>query len=82
MLGQSQKVMEFLGFFEKKALRSWEMAIECSWNGWHDVSKIFWAAGMASVTTTMFVMSLIWTAWLIPHLMVKSSASVDEMFMV
>jgi len=28
--GAVQKVMEFLGFFEKKALRSREMAIECS----------------------------------------------------
>jgi len=74
--------MEFLGFFEKKTLRSWEMAIEYSWNRWHDVLKIFWAAEMASVTTTMFVMLLIQTAWLIPHLMAKNSASVGKMFMV
>jgi len=74
--------MEFLGFFEKKTLRSWEMVIECSWNRWHDILKIFWAAEIASVTTTMFVMSLIWTAWPIPHPMAKSSASVGEMFMV
>ena len=58
------------------------MAIEYSWNRWHDVLKIFWAAEMASVTTTMFVMLLIQTAWLIPYLMAKNSASVGEMFMV
>jgi len=72
--------MEFLGSLLKKALRSREMAIECSWNGWHEVSNILLAAGIASVTTAIFVMSLVWASWLIPRLMANNSASVVEIF--
>ena len=67
MLGQFQKVMEFLGSLLKKALRLRDMAIECSWNRWHKVSNILLAAGIVSVTTAIFVMLSVWAAWLIPR---------------
>ena len=44
------------------------------------MSNILLAAGIASVTTAIFVMPLVWAAWLIPRLMANNSASVVEMF--
>jgi len=34
LLGQSQKAIELLELLLKKALRSWETTMDCSWYGW------------------------------------------------
>jgi len=60
------------------------MVIECNWYGWMDMSNtcICLATGIASVITTMCAMSCIWVTKLILHLIAKSLALVDVMFIV
>ena len=53
------------------------MAANCDWNEWVAKSKIFFAAWIESVTTTIFEIPGKLMAWLMPHLMAKSSASVE-----
>ena len=50
------------------------------WKEWEVRSKIFLAAWIELVTAMIFETSLEFVAWLIPHLMVKISASVLVMF--
>ena len=77
LLGQSQNAMELLELLLKKALKSWDMVIECSWKKWVDESKIYLVARMASVITIICSVFKIWTAWLISHLIKNNSASVE-----
>ena len=77
LLGQFQKVIELLELLLKKALRSWEIAMDCSWYGWEDESKMYLVAWMASVMTMIHSMLGTCTAWFIPHLIENSSASVE-----
>jgi len=80
LLEQSQNKIKLLEFLLKKPLRLLDMAIECNWYGWMDMSKICLVAGMASVITIICVMSYIWVVWLILHLTVKSLVLVDITF--
>ena len=75
LLGQSQNSIGLFEFFLKNTLSSFEIAIECSCWGWMFKPNIFLAAGLASVTTTMHNISCSWEAWLLSHLIAKSSAS-------
>jgi len=79
LLGQSQKSMWLLLSFLKKSLSSQEIAVEWIWYEYIDESKIFLATCKESVTTTMCLMLGILLAWLILHLIAKSSASVEVM---
>ena len=72
--GQSQKLIELLGLLLKNFLRSFNMAIDCRWI---IVLKIYLVAGIAFVITMMQLTSYKCVAWLIPHLIVKSSALVE-----
>ena len=47
-----------------------------------DKSNIHLAAGIAFVMTTICVTSCIWVTWLMPHLIVKSLASVNDIFIM
>ena len=47
-----------------------------------DILKICLAIWITSVMMTILVMPCIWDAWLIPHLIAKSSALVDNTFIV
>ena len=82
LLGQFQNLMQLLLSFLKKFLSSWEIVVEWIWYRCVHVWKIFLAACKKSITITMYLMSEILIAWFIPHLIVKSSASVIVMFTV
>ena len=58
------------------------MAIECSWYGWIVISKICFTARIVSMIITIWVTSCIWVAWLLPHLIAKSSALVNIIFII
>jgi len=47
-----------------------------------DKSNIHLAAGIVFVMTTICATSCIWVTWLMPHLIVKSLASVNDMFIM
>ena len=55
----------------------WEISTNCSWYGCTKGSKIFLAACIESV---IIMIQLTWeryVAWIIPHLIAKSLASID-----
>jgi len=68
--------------WEKNVQRSFRIDTEYLWKGWVDNSKILFAAWIESVTTMILEISLLLVAWLMPHLIVKSSASVLVTFRV
>jgi len=76
---QSQNSMQSLLFFLKNSLSSWEIVAEWTWYGCNDDLKILVVACKESVMTTICLMLEIPTAWLISHLIVKSSALVVVM---
>ena len=80
--GQSQKSIELLGFLLKNSLRFFNIAMEYNWYGYMDVLKICFRARMTFVITTMYLTFCEWIIQLIPHLMVKSSTSVEVIFIM
>ena len=79
--GQFQKAITLFKFFLKKHQRSLDIVIEWSWYRWTDESKVHLVTRITSVITMIWAMSYNCTAWFIPHLMAKSLASIDIMFM-
>ena len=61
----------------KNSLSSLEIITEWIWYGWTDKSNIHLAACSESMMITMQLMLANWVAWLMPHLIAKSLASVD-----
>ena len=55
---QSQKVIGSLEFLLKKYLRSLDIIIECSWNGWTDILSICLATRMVLVIIMISVILL------------------------
>ena len=55
---QSQKVIGSLEFLLKKYLRSLDIIIECSWNGWTDILSICLATRMVLVIMMISVILL------------------------
>ena len=74
--------MYCLKFLLKKALRSWDTIIECSWKEWLDKPKMCLVAKIASIITMIYPAFGTWTAKLIPHLIEKSSILVEVAFIV
>ena len=78
LLEQSQNSMWLLIFFLKNSLSSLEIAAEWIWYECNNESKILLVACNKSVIMIIQLILEIPTAWLIPHLIVKSLASVVE----
>ena len=75
-LGHSQNSIWFPWQVVKNYPSSLRMADMWIWYGWNLVSNIFLAAWMELVMTMILEMFSLLQAWLIPHLIAKSSASV------
>ena len=75
-LGHSQNSMELLMWWLKKLRRSDRIAADWTRKGWTEGLKILLTAWIESVMTMILEILLMCIAWLIPHLMVNSSASV------
>ena len=82
LLEQFQNEIVLLEFLLKKALRSWDTAMKCSWKRWLDKSKICFAAGIASVIIMICLTFRTWIAKLIPHLIERSSTLMEIIFIV
>ena len=75
-LGHSQNSMELAQLELKNSCNSQRIAVVWSWKGWDSLLKIFFATWMESVTTMILETLSMEQAWLIPHLIANSSASV------
>ena len=78
-LEHSQKVIELLLLVRKIFLSSLKMTAECIWNKWIAELNIFFVAWIEFIITMIFEITGKFTAWLMPHLVVKSSALVEVM---
>ena len=74
-LGHSQNLMELSWLLLKKRCSLLRMAAEWDCRGCDELSKMHFAEWMESVITIIFEMLFLLQAWLIPHLIAKSSAS-------
>ena len=74
-LGHSQNSMELSWLLLKNSHSSLRMAAEWDWSGCNELSKMSFAEWMESVMTIILEMLSLLQAWLIPHLIAKSSAS-------
>ena len=75
-LGYSQNSIEFSWLIAKKQCNSLRMAVVWIWYRWNLLSKIFLAAWMESVMMMILDTFSLLHAWLMPHLITKSSASI------
>ena len=75
LLGHSQNLIMFSWWWLKNSLRSLSIRVACFWSKCKDRSKIFFAAWIEFVMTMILDISCEQTAWMIPHLMTKNSAS-------
>ena len=71
----SQNLMELFWLLLKKSRSSLRIAAKWAWRGCDELSKMCFAEWIESVITTIFEMLSLLQAWLIPHLIAKSSAS-------
>jgi len=74
--------MRLLLSFLKNYLSSWEIDVEYIWYGYDDESKILLAVWIQSVMMKIQLILGRWIAWLIPHLITKSSTLVDVILTV
>ena len=74
-LGHFQNSMELSWLLLKNSHSSLRMAAEWDWSGCNELSKMSFAEWMELVMTIILEMLSLLQAWLIPHLIVKSSAS-------
>ena len=75
-LGHSQNLIEFFWWCKRNIRSSLRIAAVWIWYGWNNRSKIFLAMWIESVMIMIFEILLWFVAWLIPHLIANSSASV------
>ena len=75
-LGHSQNSMELMWLELKNSCNLRRIAVVWSWKEWDSLLKIFFATWMESVTMMILETLLMKQAWLIPHLIANSSASV------
>jgi len=75
-LGHSQNLIVFSWLFEKKSWSFLRTKLEWDWKGCNEGSKIFFAAWRESIITIILDILLVFVAWLILHLITKSSASI------
>ena len=76
LLGHSQNSIMEEGLDEKRVRNSLRIAAMWTWYGWDLQSNIFFATWMESVMTTILSILSNTQAWLMPHLIANSSASV------
>ena len=74
-LGHSQNSMELSWLLLKKSHSSLRMAAEYDWRECKELSNMRFAECIESVIMTIYEMLSLLHAWLIPHLIVNSSAS-------
>ena len=79
LLGHSQNSIVFVSLRLKNSLSSDSIRVDCFWRECEKGSKIFLATWMESVTIMILDVSCERTAWLMPHLMAKNSASDEVM---
>jgi len=70
----SVQLTELLELLLKNFLRFFNIVIECNWYRWIIILKICLIARIASVIPIIWLMSCKYVTWLIPYLVVKSSA--------
>ena len=78
-LGQFQNLIKLLWSLLKNFLSSSDITVDWIWYKWTNESKIHFAAYKESVMMIMWFILSNWVAWLIPHLIANSSASVEIM---
>ena len=74
-LGHSQNLMELSWLLLKKSYSLLRMAAEWDWSGCDKLLKMRFTEWMELVIMIIFEMLFLLQAWLIPHLIAKSSAS-------
>ena len=70
-----QNSVELTWLLLKKSHNSLRMVAECDWSGCNELLKMCFTECIESVIMTIFEMLSLLHAWLIPHLIVNSSAS-------
>ena len=75
-------ILEFYEIIVAFLKKLYEFMWDCIWYGYNDESKILLAAWMESVIIKIWFTLGRQVAWLILHLIVKSSASVDATFTI